>query len=83
MCLFLRGRMTNQLMHILYFHTGRIHSSCGEANYGHQEKMDAVAMCIPWSHSLVTGQYDSRHLSSTQVAQSRDHQSWQTEQSSF
>ena len=60
---FVRGRMTNQLMHILYFHTGRIHSSCGEANYGHPEIMDAVAMCIPWSHSLVTGQNDSRHRS--------------------
>ena len=63
MCSFVRGRMTNQLMHILSFQTGRIHSSCGEANYGHPEIMDAVAMCIPWSHSLITGQYDSRHLS--------------------
>ena len=47
--------MTNQLMHTLSFHTGRIHPSCGEATIGHPEIMDAFAMCVPRSHSLVTG----------------------------
>ena len=40
--------MTNQLMHKLSFHTGRIHSSLyGEANSGHPEIMDAVATAFP------------------------------------